>query len=910
MRGLAWSATDDVFPTTEDEAQFLKQHNLTWSSLQQLKEAALGTREGMGRFTEFLRGTSGSHLFHFWMDCEEFKEHTGDLEANRDPEQSRLLSVRLFRFIHSKYQMSLGAENLEQIRVSQLNWGPTFHAFRRSQYDALRRLRSYWIPRFLIHQQRSQRRAHRSEAVPGSFPPANKPRSGPDHSESERKKKSKAPSEKPASGSDSHVGRGDVSREIRGGVSREILVGVSREIRGGASREIRSAVSREILVCVSREIRGAVSREIRGGVSREIRGAVSREIHGAVSREIRGGASREIRGAVSREIRGAVSREIRSDLLLRRLHSALRSDREAGGAFLHYLKRFESPQKARALLLWKDLGDLSERQSQQTHDERHRQAAGYIDDVHLGPNAFRAASEIPSAAGSFPAGTLLDWGSACQVALAALFQPWIRFLRYDIAVFLEFCAPTLFQEDKEPAGATGSHRQPGQKRNKNEREHGSFTLQGGKVHSKRRKERLIPPREASGHAGGHRQDAETLKEMLHHRAVYKVYRNVVQDTEEPEMLKALELLRALTETQGDRRLLGLVKKTLELDVLLSPYTKGLRKRLEKELLKGQIRRSTLEETTGFLSSLLAESFGKFWAEMSGRLKDYGVEKPGGEGWARIQPILKVIATKIVLKRLQGRKNQSCHPVKTLPSAEDIDLFNQALQVAAQGWPTPEVLHFLRHLQTHGPQEGLPLLENNLLCCLEVQKYKNIHHPMPDRGLVKRKVKVVKERFLLPQMNPVLQLSPELLQKALQEAEAAEQSELPPPTLFNHLQDALRDSLLPFWAGFRKTWVNRSPASAQRLPLLRVQQMLRRRLALFELEEIPTKTFHLPPLKNLPTRRFPSMVTFSFSISNGVKIMENSHRETPTPQDNRRMSRVGELPPISQMSLRTMQMAAT
>ncbi|XP_063300199.1 uncharacterized protein LOC134587620 isoform X1 [Pelobates fuscus] len=500
---------------------------------------------------------------------------------------------------------------------------------------------------------------------------------------------------------------------------------------------------------------------------------------------------------------------------------------------------------------------------------------------------------------------LPDLGSASQMALAALCQPWIRFLHYDISMFLEYCFPTIFHETQDQTGRERRPDKMGQQRNSIENEYRSVSYHEGTTNLRRNKKRFIHPSQVSQLAGGPQYDATAPLEMLQHREVYKVYRKTVQNTEEPELLKALELLHALTDAKGDRRLLDLVQKTLELDSFQKPFAKGLGKRIENELSKGRISRPCLGETISFLGGLLAESFGKFWSEMAGRLKDYGVEETGNEGWIRLKPILKVISTKIIITRLHGRKNNNCHPVKTQPSEEDKATFNRAIQVASQGWPTPEVLHFLRHLQTYGPQEDLPLLENNLFCCLEVQKFRNVHHAMPDRVLLKKKVKVIKEKFLFPLTNPVLQLSSEILQKSLQDTESAEQSEIPSLAVFNHLQDSLCDSLLPFWAGFRKAWQIRSPASAQRLPLLRVQQMLRKRLALFEMEEPSVKTFHLPPIQHSSESKFPSTVTFSFSISQGITIKENSEQDrdtqTPMAREDGTISQIGQLPPLIRTS---------
>lgn len=169
--------------------------------------------------------------------------------------------------------------------------------------------------------------------------------------------------------------------------------------------------------------------------------------------------------------------------------------------------------------------------------------------------------------------------------------------------------------------------------------------------------------------------------------------------------------------------------------------------------------------------------------------------------------------------------------------------------------------------------------------------------------------VISERFLLLHGNPGLQLSPEVLEAALRDTEAAvAHGDLPPISLFDHLSGWLTDSLLPFWAGFRKAWAVRSPSSAQRVPLLRVQQMLRKRLALFEVEETPLKTFHLP-LVQQNANKAPSMVTYSFSMTKGLTLKENTS-ETPDPSASRRTSQTGVLPSISPTPPERTQLEAT
>lgn len=61
----------------------------------------------MGRLMRFLQDTQGIHIFHFWMDCEAFKEQSVDLEVNHSPEDARHLCVHLFRYSLARVGLQL-----------------------------------------------------------------------------------------------------------------------------------------------------------------------------------------------------------------------------------------------------------------------------------------------------------------------------------------------------------------------------------------------------------------------------------------------------------------------------------------------------------------------------------------------------------------------------------------------------------------------------------------------------------------------------------------------------------------------------------------------------------------------------------------------------------------------------------
>ncbi|KAM5165278.1 uncharacterized protein ACMZJ9_007741 [Mantella aurantiaca] len=806
---LDWMDPEDIDTISEEEENFLRQNNLPPSSLQHLKEAALSSRGGVARFTDFLRGTLGFHLLHYWLDCEQFKEESVELEVSRSPEEARHRCVHLFRSIQNKYRTYLSPAWQEQIRLSQQDWGPSYQALRRSQYDALRRLRAYWIPRFLIHQQRRIR--HRAER-------------------------------------------------------REKLEDLTTEIPDMTA----SIISDHVLSPGGRD---------------EGKGVTS----------------------VPGQQEALRSQKTPSESLLDRMVPALTNDGAAGGPFTYYLKRFEPPQYTQIFLLYQELSENEDSGSDQRDGGERRRESGYGLDVYLrsAGTPGRGPGGRPDAASHVTPELIQssDFWSMYRLVLTALCDPWLRFLSYDIATFLKYCAAASFKPQETESLESPSPK-AGQKRAGKESQQWTGTSEDTKKKVRRRKDHLRLSKFFPEFPGQLPSDPDTLLEMLQNRTVYKLYRKVVHETEEPQTLKALEILSVFLQSdKSPPKTVGLVQKVLELDIIHLPHLQGLKKHLSHELSKGRVSSLSVKEVTTFLSSLLAPSFHNFWSEMTARLKDYGVEAPGGEGWARLEPILQVLTGKMVLKRLHGRKNNAGHQPQAQPTVEDISAFNRALRLAAEGWPTPEVLHFLRYIQTHVPEEGLPLLENNLLCCLEVQKYKNAHHAMPDLGLLRRKVQVVKERFLQQQGNPVLQAPPEILEAALKNTESAVHADLPAISTYDQLRDSLCDSLLPFWAGFRKTWLIRSSESAKKVPMLRVQQMLQKRLALFEGEEIPLRTFHLPPVQRPPEKRPPSGLTFSFSITHGITVkgMGEEGRESQTPPAGRKLPQIAVLPPINRTS---------
>ncbi|XP_063712440.1 uncharacterized protein LOC134840517 isoform X2 [Symsagittifera roscoffensis] len=123
--------------------------------LQQLKEEFLSTRDGLENFKTFLTNTeNGKDLIEFWVEVEQFKDELEQFEEFGEDRISGKQFRQIFREIMNKYNLS--RETKEQIRKSLQSDGFSITAFMRTQYDILRRIRTYWVPRYLEHMEQTE----------------------------------------------------------------------------------------------------------------------------------------------------------------------------------------------------------------------------------------------------------------------------------------------------------------------------------------------------------------------------------------------------------------------------------------------------------------------------------------------------------------------------------------------------------------------------------------------------------------------------------------------------------------------------------------------------------------------------------------------------------------------------------
>ncbi|XP_061480849.1 uncharacterized protein LOC133383691 isoform X2 [Rhineura floridana] len=814
------------------------------AALQQLKEDILGTRAGMDSFREFLHGTLGIHLFEFWIDCEDIMEHTRHMEKARTvPQETQLFFFSALRSIQAKYKLMLppACRQLDETTITEET---AFAALSKSQYDALRRLRSYWVPRFLIHHQRTRQ-------LSSGFP-----------------------------------------------IKEECVL----------SADFLFSLNTAALLPVM-------------GDQRDMMSNMERNNNWRMQFRKNGICGIGLTKPLD------LPADPFETLTTTRFLQVLMCDLGEGDGFLHYLTRFEDPQKSHNLLLWRKL---------KLYEVAWEQQASQSEIHHLAWQIFQTFMVSYAGCNTGLSSIVLEYiqdlermlsfGSedlkpstfepVIPYVLAVLDEMWLCYLRHEITTFLEYCVPESHIDIQSAMSKDSRVKQEKNERIKKQRQKACLPDQKGRGRFRKRSRKKAasesrPIGSADQETAGERSPSpQDAPDLLSNTVVLNVYRKAAHKMQDVELQRVLELLQEVEACQdGAQSEKHLDCATRLLDIWEKPgavgtsvcFPKELKMRLKEEVAQGRITDFSWNEIRLSLHSFVAPAFEWFWDEVSEGLKKHGVQPSQipEERWGKLEPFLHSIAAKVALRHLRSRKAQVGSAAKARPGKEDKTSFWQSLRKAAEGWPTIEMLHFLKHLQVHGS----PVLESALHFLLEVQKFKNAHHAWPDMALLKKKVLVIRDCFLTSQIEPRLQVAVDTrrLGRAIQAAEQALQKEIPvpPPSLFDELKDTVFNILLPYWAAFQKHWLKRSPASAQKAPglnvfhgnvqlnlnllpanqqMLRNQLLLQKRQAMHERGQSPPEPIRLPPLqrpRGVQGSRCQDGFTYNFSISEGLILQDMS-----------------------------------
>ncbi|KAL5263661.1 hypothetical protein ACHWQZ_G008883 [Mnemiopsis leidyi] len=102
-------------------------------------------------------------------------------------------------------------------------------------------------------------------------------------------------------------------------------------------------------------------------------------------------------------------------------------------------------------------------------------------------------------------------------------------------------------------------------------------------------------------------------------------------------------------------------------------------------------------------------------------------------------------------RRRGRGNKSKKvPGRATPTKELYHRLLNLLMSVTGTWPE-ELLLFEKYLAEHGPDDGYPLIINDLHFWVEVQRYKDMHHTDTDPDFIYRKLEAIIDCYLDPQI---------------------------------------------------------------------------------------------------------------------------------------------------------------
>jgi len=101
------------------------------------------------------------------------------------------------------------------------------------------------------------------------------------------------------------------------------------------------------------------------------------------------------------------------------------------------------------------------------------------------------------------------------------------------------------------------------------------------------------------------------------------------------------------------------------------------------------------------------------------------------------------------RRGRGTKSKKV-PGRATPTKELYHRLLNLLMSVTGTWPE-ELLLFEKYLAEHGPDDGYPLIVNDLHFWVEVQRYKDMHHTDTDHDFIFRKLEAIIDCYLDPQI---------------------------------------------------------------------------------------------------------------------------------------------------------------
>ncbi|KAL4237950.1 hypothetical protein ACF0H5_002660 [Mactra antiquata] len=888
-------------------------------TFQQMKEQMLGTFYGMEDFKMFLSGTAGRELVNFWLDCEFFKD------SMEKYDEVAIMDVRnrLFRDIQDKFKIHLTKDAKEQISKAASNSNLSHSIFIRTQYDVLRRLRVYWVPRYMLHTER-ERKISDSMNMP------------------------------------------DSNRWIVGNNSLKDTYSFFPSINLVSSMPVRPD---DVLTYTRTKNWESVSK---GG--RRLDDRVS-------SAKYR---STTVNAASLSGLLGfsTTPRPKRQSGTKGRFIVALAADKMAGGPFERFLSCHPNPSLLSSLLFWQDVTEYGAAEDRAA-DRLLRMCNAwaiynrYISDdsdfnIDVSSTERNTVHNALMSASDFVESSVFN--NTKQHACDVLQEAWIRYLKEDLKIFLD--------SRIKPGGPTPPGTGAIEIILTNDevliRRPRPWLKKMASTESERAKkmkpsfEDMTDEERAAMLAK--RRDARKEMERERKKAIRAAYKRLRDSQKKPDDSLSTTSTRMVRGTTEELHADGEEKKdTDDLDfedggekksarppppfhemignkALVSNFKKHLIEQEDKECLnmvglftdietflsygtnKKEAQRR--EQHANFIQKTYIDSHGKKKVELTDKIKSklhdkerpktplmkeiqhsihskideqfkaYLVTKAEEQG---IEPgdLVKLSQAELSMRlgtdasmgnwkknRGKGKDESSSATTPMVPGSsqmfrrpkrpryhqktgraqphkDDREEFYKSLKQCASGKMSLQMLYFFKYLLKHSEEDNMPLIDKDLFFYIEVQKFKECSHQHADEELLRRKVQSLIDCFLESITTPSVQvdISTDLQQKTLRSAQRYLAGKDVFSNIFDEAQLSVFKELLPYWAGFRKSYS--PPEDPNKKPVTKYQKMLKKRMDIIDNYVIPPNEFHLPSIPE------GGVAAFTFSLTDGVKLREES-----------------------------------
>ncbi|XP_069117342.1 regulator of G-protein signaling 22-like isoform X3 [Argopecten irradians] len=946
-------------------------------SLQQLKEQALGSYGGMEAYKEFLKGTAGDQLINFWLDCEYYK----DTVENFDELSQNDIRNRLFRDIRDRYKMNLTEDARNQISKSASCASLSHTIFLRTQYDVLRRLRAYWVPRFLIHQERLREFSDigagmgitmlaklgngTRHALPffPSISLVNSMPVRPDDVLTYSKTKNWEFISQGGRRLDNRVTSAKVrqmpparilySRSTRIAKNRFIMALMGDKVAGGpfqrflerqsdrlllsnllfwqdvteyGQAEDRSA-DRLLRLCHSwtiynkyllpnshysiglseteRDELHATLLKAKDFVEASVFNMAKFHAMERLERAWMRYLQEDLKAFLDAHVRpGAESPPSTADVI----HISVAGDELLITRPMPWVKRVPTTDSQRAAQLRQALGLGADMNSEQRAEMRAKARERRKEMERERKKAIRAAYRRVKEAKQKKDtekkedGDDMDYDIEGDEKRSAKPPPPFTEMTHNKQFMTNFKKHLQESEDKERLNMvslyldTDTYLNLGSSKTdqKKKETHAGFIFKTY-VDSHGKKHLSFPDKLTN--KIGERPKTGAIKEMqsivvpkleeaFNAFLVEKASENGMDPRDFANLSQAELALRMGTETSMNWKKGRKGKTPDPLELSNSNLSKGLNGKVIREIefpaitvslyeheqdednratrkvhfagdnedenFQVQLHKSATPSIRRTLYSRPQNTRKRNIKDESARTASQTDQGPGGR---------------------RGRRNKlNVKTGRAQPTKDDREEFFKALKSSAAGHLTLTMLYFYKYLQKHGEEENAPLLDKDLFFYIEVQKFKDCSHAYADEESLRKKVQSIMECFLDAITSPALQIdvTQATQDKAIRAAQRYLQGKDVMASIFDEPQLMVFKELLPYWAGFRRTF--QPPDDPTKRPVTKHEKMLKKRLEAIENYEIPSNEFHLPSIPE------GSIAAYTFSLSDGVRWREVSTEE--------------------------------